>query len=92
MSFRPRFFKNTLPDYSNFAENLSFDFVPGLIDNYVEQIEDKFKPIPQNADGGLYVGAAGVAFMYLKLSGSKYFHGKRTQLLEKALIYVKVVC
>ena len=92
MSFRPRFFKNTLPDYSNFAENLSFDFVPSLIDNYVEQIEDKFKPIPQNADGGLYVGAAGVAFMYLKLSGSKYFHGKRTQLLEKALIYVKVVC
>ena len=44
MSFRPRFFKNTLPDYSNFAENLSFDFVPSLIDNYVEQIEDKFKP------------------------------------------------
>ena len=69
---------------------MNLDFVPGLISSYVKQIEANFKPTVQNADGGLYVGAPGVAFMFLKLSASARFQEKRKEFLETALNYIKV--
>lgn len=89
---RPRYFKNSLPDYSVSTEKINTDFVLDLINIYVEQIEDNFKPTLQNANGGLYVGAPGVAFMFLKLSSCKCFQEKRKEFLEKALSYVRVNC
>ena len=90
MSRGRRYFKNSLADFTIVGENVKLDFVRGLIGSYVEQIEANFQPTPQNADGGLYVGAPGVAFMFLKLATCKLFQEKRTQFLETALSYVKV--
>ena len=88
---RQRYFKNSLPDYSNIDQNVrNTDFAKGLIKSYVELIEQGFKPTPQNADGGLYLGVAGIAFMFLKMACSKFYKEKRQELLNKALAYIKV--
>ena len=88
---RQRYFKNPLPDYTASGQNeRNCNFVQDLIKSYVQQIEERFKPILQNADGGIYVGVAGVAFMFLKMACSGTFHEKRQELLEKALTYIKV--
>ena len=88
-----RHFKNYLPDYSTSGQNEgNCDFVQDLIKSYVQQIEQRFKPAPQNTDEGtgLYVGVAGIAFMFLKMACSKCFQEKRQELLAKAFTYIKV--
>ena len=90
---RQRYFKNSLPDYSTSGQNEgNCDFVQDLIKSYVQQIEQRFKPAPQNTDEGtgLYVGVAGIAFMFLKMACSKCFQEKRQELLAKAFTYIKV--
>ena len=86
---RQRYFKNSLPDYRTSGQN-ERTFVQDLIKSYVQQIEQRFKPIPQNAVGGLYLGVAGVAFMFLKMACSEPFQEKRQELLGRALTYIQV--
>ncbi|XP_028410466.1 lanC-like protein 3 homolog [Dendronephthya gigantea] len=85
-----RYFKNSLPDFTTGGQNENCDFIQDLIKSYVEEIEERFKPTPNNANGGLYLGASGVAFMYLKMACSESFQEKREELLQKALAYIKV--
>ena len=87
---RQRYFKNSLPDYSESGVRNDTNFVLDLIKSYVQEIEKRFKPTSRNTEGGLYVGVAGVAFMFLKMAGSKCFQEKRQELLQKALSYIKV--
>lgn len=91
---RQRYFKNSLPDYSTSDQNgRNCDFVRDLIKTYMQRIVEKFKPlrIPRNADGGLYVGIPGVAFMFLKMARSEFFEDMRQELLRKAFTYIKVL-
>ena len=91
MSGKQRYFKNFLPDYSTSIQNATkCDFVKDLINSYVQQIEEKFPPTLNNAEGGLYTGTAGVAFMFLKMACSGLFQKKREEFLERASIYIKV--
>lgn len=87
---RQRYFKNSLPDFTTGCQNENCDFIQHLIKSYVRQIEERLTPTPNNANGGLYIGASGVAFMFLKMACSESFQEKREGLLEKALSYIKV--
>ena len=80
-----------MPDYSTSGENdRNCDFVKDLIKSYIEQIERRFRPEHHNTDGGIYVGIAGVAFMFLKMASSECFQENRQELLGKAFTYIKV--
>ncbi|CAO1409306.1 unnamed protein product [Diamesa hyperborea] len=61
-----RYFENTFTDY-NGSINIDEPAVKSLIDSYVRKIAQNKN---ENSDNSLYVGNAGIAYMFLKLSQS----------------------
>lgn len=85
-----------------FFPNLFQDFVPGTrvhIDkeHWVNQVSQIAESVVQgmpathdNCDGGLYVGNAGIAYMFYWLSQNDAFKDMRPAYLEHAIAYAKV--
>jgi len=71
-----RYFKNPYPDYSE-GEEVVIDRgkVEELIKKYVGKIERHTQPDGRSRRGDLYVGDAGIAFMFWKLENSKILLG-----------------
>ncbi|XP_053695527.1 lanC-like protein 3 homolog [Sabethes cyaneus] len=63
-----RFFQNTLQDYGGGQVLKNDDHIRGLIQSYVNLIVDNTRP-GRNSDhrGDLYVGDAGIAYMFFRL-------------------------
>ncbi|CAG0880357.1 unnamed protein product [Cyprideis torosa] len=55
----------------------------------VETVDEKQPRSEKAMDGGLYVGSAGLAYMYLHLAGLPTFREQRRGLLEKAEEWIK---
>ena len=60
------------------------------INSIVQEIERKMPPDLDHCDGGLYVGNAGVAYMFYHLSVINAFGDVKRNLLEKALQYFNI--
>ena len=85
-----------------YFENKSADFKPGSpvqIDkqNWVVQISQIAESIVEgmpatldNCDGGLYVGNAGIAYMFYCLAQNEAFKDMRSTYLERAVMYTNV--
>ncbi|XP_013400405.1 lanC-like protein 3 [Lingula anatina] len=87
-----RYFQNKMPDYVSGRDvDVSRQKWLPIIHSMVEQInrhtpEDDF----QSAEGGLYVGSAGVAYMLYYLTESGLFVGHRREFFEKATACIAV--
>ena len=62
------------------------EYVPVLL----QIIHKNCPPAPENCDGGVYVGAAGIAYAFYHVAESGLFEDKREHFLSVAEKYIKV--
>ncbi len=86
-----RFFVNKLPDFvPGTRVQVDSNFFKKAITNMMDTIVQNMPPTFDNCDGGLYVGCAGVAYMFQYVANSEPFLDTRQELLTKARNYVDV--
>ena len=89
MSYPKRYFVNTLQDYQVGYETFSDKNWNSQIQQTVNIITDRQKLSVRAADGGLYVGVAGIGYMFYHMSLSPTFVGEKSKILEKCLEYIQ---
>ena len=88
-----RYFKNPYKDYK-IGEDVIIDAKKwkDKINMMLEPICGNMPPTRQHCDGGLYVGNAGIAYMFYHLAQNRALAAQRPMFLESALKYIKVAC
>lgn len=91
MSTRSRYFINPKPDYElEFGPpELPFNEIQESLDDIVHRIDSHVKPIEQNGGDGIYLGTAGIAYMFYHFSKVPTLSHKRNEYLTKAVDYTK---
>jgi hypothetical protein len=89
MSVPKRYFVNTLPDYPIDSNLFTEQNWKSKIHDTVKVIADRQKPTVKAADGGLYVGIAGISYMFYHMSLSPTFVEEKSKLLGKGLEYIE---
>lgn len=91
MATRVRFFENPKPDYElKFGPPVvPFDEIQESLDDIILKIESRVKPIEENGGDGLYLGTAGISYMFYHLSKIPALSNKKINYLGKALEYTK---
>ncbi|KAG5894961.1 hypothetical protein JTB14_023310 [Gonioctena quinquepunctata] len=90
-SHRTRHFINPKPDYET-SFGLPQVPIPDITDSLntmITKIENGVKPTEKNAGDGLYLGTAGIAYMYYHLSKLPSLADKKRHYLNKAVEYLK---
>lgn len=82
-----RFFLNNLSD-NNESLSITQNWLVQNIQEVVSIIEKHERPYARKADGGLYVGIGGIAYMYYHLSKIDVLSDKRQEYLRKGLEYI----
>lgn len=86
-----RHFKNRLPEFQPGTRvELEIPKWREVILTYANSIVQRMPPTFDNCDGGVYVGCAGVAYMFYYLAQSEIFQDMRQDLLTKARNYADV--
>lgn len=88
MAPNKRFFLNNLPDYNNQTVSVPQNWLVQKIQELISSIERHERPDVRKADGGLYVGIGGIAYMYYHLSKIVAFYDRRQEYLKKGLEYI----
>nr|XP_023019733.1 lanC-like protein 3 homolog [Leptinotarsa decemlineata] len=89
-SQRTRHFVNPKPDYETsfgFPEIPSAEIISSL-DSIILKIENGVKPTEKNASDGIYLGTAGITYMFYHLSKIQTLLGNK-EYLNKAIEYLK---
>jgi hypothetical protein len=89
MSYPKKYFINTLQDYEVGSSPFAQQNWKSKIHETVNVITHKQKPSVKAADGGLYVGIAGIGYMFYHMSRLPTFAGDKPNLLEKGLGYIQ---
>lgn len=86
-----RYFKNVLINYKPTDGTSTVDFpkLKSRIQNIVSEIENNFKPTDENARDGLYLGTAGIAYMFYHLQNNPLFDDCVLRYQEKTKIYLE---
>ena len=80
-----------MPDYVPGGQvQVNKDFWKQQIVALTKAIMSKMPPTLDNCDGGLYVGNAGVAYMFYYLSMHVDFADMKSTFLEQAMLYLRV--
>ena len=88
---RMRYFVNKLPDFTPGSRvNIDVAKWKGKVLDITDSIMKGMPPAPDNCVGGLYIGCAGVAYMFRYLASLENFSDEREALLSKARNYVEV--
>lgn len=88
---RMRFFVNPLIDAElNNADALHIpdDSIKTMISDIEQKIRNKVKPIVANATDGLYLGTAGIAYMFYHLSKTSNLNSRHKEFMQQALQYL----
>ncbi|XP_052898728.1 lanC-like protein 3 homolog [Anopheles moucheti] len=87
-----RYFANPFPDYGGGPIQRCDDHIKGLIQSYVNLIVENTKP-DRNTDqrGDLYVGDAGIAYMFLKLHDAGIFGQEALQYAKQYIVNAKAL-
>ncbi|KAJ8943032.1 hypothetical protein NQ318_022576 [Aromia moschata] len=91
MSSSVRYFVNPKPDYeTSFGEpDIPEREIKDTINDILVKIQSYVKPVEKNAGDGLYLGTAGIAYMFYHLSKVPSFLKNQTEFLNKAVAYIK---
>lgn len=91
MATRSRYFVNPKPHYEiNFGSpEISFKEIQINLEDMMKKITNRVKPIEENAGEGLYLGTAGIAYMFYHLSKVPALSSKRIDYLQNAFEYAK---
>lgn len=91
MNSAVRYFPNPKPDYEanigtpKVSENQVKDYIKSL----VADIEKLLPPTERNGGDGVYLGTAGISYMFYHLSKLPAFHDQKRDCLKKALQYLQ---
>lgn len=86
-----RFFPNPVADIAdNSSEiiHIPTDLIRSTLLNILEKISNHLKPTLSNAGDGLYLGTAGVAYMYYFLSKTPLLSQHHRDFMEQAVDYI----
>lgn len=87
-----RYFPNNFEDYkpgSNLA--ISKEEINPQIDDHVKIILKRLQPSRKHVEGGLYVGIAGVAYMFYYLTKNTLLSENKAMYLEKCRDYINAM-
>ncbi|RZF48894.1 hypothetical protein LSTR_LSTR003274 [Laodelphax striatellus] len=85
-----RYFINNLPDHVASSEVIIDEArIKDQILQIVSNILKKEPPSAKHADGGLYVGIGGIAYMFFHLSQNRAFQHEKEQFVAKGLEYIR---
>ncbi|PSN54550.1 LanC-like protein 3 [Blattella germanica] len=87
MSHPKRYFVNNLQDYAGGNSFTEQDLSPKIHQTIMLIVEQQ-PPNVRDADGGLYVGIAGIGYMFYHLSRSQIFASEKSIFLKKGLDYI----
>ncbi|XP_052866865.1 lanC-like protein 3 homolog [Anopheles cruzii] len=86
-----RYFANPFPDYGGGPIQRCDEHIKGLIQSYVNLIVENTK-LDRNTDQrGLYVGDAGIAYMFLKLHDAGIFGQEALQYAKQYIVNAKAL-
>lgn len=91
MSTHTRFFVNPNSDYQvefGIPELPLAEFQVSLED-IIHKIKSQLKPVEENGGDGLYLGTAGIAYMFYHLSKIPTLSNRKSEYLTIALEYIK---
>lgn len=88
MNTPKRYFINNLHDFQSGNDPFTQQNWISKIQQTINTITDKQKPSVKAADGGLYVGIAGIGYMLYHVSQTPAFASEKSGLLQKALEYI----
>ncbi|CAG9858056.1 unnamed protein product [Phyllotreta striolata] len=87
---RSRYFPNPKADYKGgSAPDIPTPQILEKLNDLLLRIENGYKPIDKNAGDGLYLGTAGVAYMYYHLSRTSRLKPNAGKYLNKAVQYLR---
>lgn len=91
MTTRSRYFINPKPDYQLEFGNpeIPFNEIQDSLEDIIHKIKSRVKPIEENGGDGLYLGTAGIAYMFYHLSKVSTLSSKKNEYLAMALEYIK---
>lgn len=91
MAQRLRYFPNPKPDYEpQFGTpQIPEKAVINHVNQLVSDIEDRLAPIDQNGGDGVYLGTAGISYMFYHLSKTPTFSSNKEGYLSRALQYIQ---
>lgn len=84
-----RYFINNMPDFSEGEMKLSDEELQNNVQNLVSSILANFSSNDMNADDGIYLGTAGVAYMFYHLSKVPAFRKMQQNYLANAVDYLR---
>lgn len=86
-----RYFPNPFEDYKKNTTEIAVNKgdVIHQINDYVSNIVKRLQPSRKVVDGGLYVGATGISFMFYRLSKNPLLSESKAFYLEKGLEYLQ---
>lgn len=84
-----RYFQNSLPDYISGDIKLSAEDLETSVSQITSQILEKFAPTEKNAKNGLYLGTAGIAYMFYHLSKNPSLKNHQQEYLNNAKEYIQ---
>jgi lantibiotic modifying enzyme len=85
-----RYFPNTMPDYEgqDIDSQLPQGFLTKFVERIIKDIELAIKPIDRHGNDGLYLGTAGISYMYYHLSKIPSLNEHKQTLLMKSVEYL----
>ncbi|RZC38582.1 lanC-like protein 3 -like [Asbolus verrucosus] len=85
-----RYFPNTMPDYEGQETDTQIPqgFLSKFVEKIVEDIEKSLRPMDKNGGDGLYLGTAGVSYMYYHLSKIPAMSEHKHRFLTKSVEYL----
>ncbi|XP_017775017.1 PREDICTED: lanC-like protein 3 homolog isoform X2 [Nicrophorus vespilloides] len=86
---KKRFLVNQMPDFAENQVEVPTEQIIKQINEYISDIRENFQPTERNGKDGLYLGTAGVAYMYYHLSKVPAMGARREELLREAVEYLR---
>lgn len=84
-----RFFTNNMPDLSEGEMKMSPDELVNNVEQITSSIITQFSSTDMNAEDGIYLGTAGVAYMFYHLSKIPHFRKMKQNYLASAVEYLR---
>lgn len=91
MSTPARYFENEKPDFDPKlgSPKIPYNDIKQNLDDILKKIERHIKPIEKNGGDGIYLGTAGISYMYYHLSKIPTLSEAKSEYLKKAVEYIK---
>lgn len=83
-----RYFANKFLSASGTNVPLDWNYWSAVVTEYTQLIENRVPSVPKQADGGLYVGTPGIAYLFYRLIKSPLAASHKDDFIKRGLEYI----